>query len=531
MQEEQIIQEKIDEFSKTIRIRKIEEGFIRAISYGSVIFLLSILAETIFPISLNIYLLAIFILLGSISVGLFLGMSYKITPLKAAQMADRWLRLKERTSTATEFLNKKEEFGLSEALIKDAAIHIRRVASSQVCPLTIPREIRYLPWIVIGLATIILFANLLLPRWKEERVLRQTIREEGRRLEEIGRALEEKAKQRDLQETMKITPKLRALGEEMKEGKLSEPEAISKLSRLSQETRLRSNSLAARAPLQSGTNVKRTQQTAQQNASLSSGLAQALQQGDESSAIENLEKMMSNLEQGKMSPEEAKKLSEQLEEAKEQLEGDQGLSEMLARAAEALAQGDVEGAREALQQALEQLSKQQRMSEDRETLEMLQRALERSQGNIQNGDNRPIDRDSGFQDMLERMLMEGGQENNGGARNKDGRESWESDPNLKDEGNAPGTAAQPKGQKGPPSERIETSKKTDKIEGEIADEKARSLSLEVKAPSDNKEGAKIPLEEAYPQYKKKAEEALSAEEIPAGYKWYVKKYFESLEEK
>ena len=129
------------------------------------------------------------------------------------------------------------------------------------------------------------------------------------------------------------------------------------------------------------------------------------------------------------------------------------------------------------------------------------------------------------------MMSEGGQENNGKTRSGGGKENWDSDPSLRDEGSAPGTAAQPKGQKGPPSKRIETSKKTKKIGGEVADESAKSFSLEVKAPSPDKEEAKIPLEEAYPQYKKKAEEALSAEEIPAGYKWYVKKYFESLEEK
>src|SRR5439155_1146539 len=90
--------------------------------------------------------------------GLIIGLTRKVSPMVAAQIADERSGLKERLSTAVELSSRPQRSAVAEAQIADAAAHAGSVRATEVLPWRAPAQLRWL-----AAAAALLLAVIFLP--------------------------------------------------------------------------------------------------------------------------------------------------------------------------------------------------------------------------------------------------------------------------------------------------------------------------------------------------------------------------------
>lgn len=155
---------------------------------------------------------------------------------EAAVAIDRHYRLKDRSATALEFLNKSERTPLQTLQIADAAEHLQRVDPRQVAPLKRPRSLPYAVGLWIAAASIAALMWVFPfgapsveagPAPAPPQVVA-----EADRLAESLQDLEEAARDENNKELEKLVEQLRQKIEEMKQPGVDEREALAKLSEM-----------------------------------------------------------------------------------------------------------------------------------------------------------------------------------------------------------------------------------------------------------------------------------------------------------
>ncbi|NJN54517.1 MAG: hypothetical protein HC804_07040, partial [Anaerolineae bacterium] len=265
-----------------------------------------------------------------------------------ARFADRQFALKERASTAVEIQQGVIQTSpiLAQQQLNDTLTAVQRVDTRAQLPFRLNRQ----DWLVILLATVLLVTAVLLPNLQEAELLRQrgitkAIEEQINQLEALSEEIRQNPALTDEQKEEILEPIEQAI-EGLGEGGISQEQAIAALSEAEAELRdlsatnsaeqLRQQLQDAGEPLANNPN--------------SQSLGEALQNGNLAQAGAAATQLADQLPE--LSREEQLALAEDLMATAQSLVGtDDQLAQQLAEAAQALQNGDIAAAQQALREA------------------------------------------------------------------------------------------------------------------------------------------------------------------------------------
>ncbi len=451
------------------------------------------------PISLLVEL-GVAAITFSALVALALGLRSRADPLVLLIRADHTLKLRERLSTAYELAKSPKPHPLRLIVLQEAARVARSVNPFRVIPSTTPRTLRWIPFLLLAIILVLVVDfGLFLPQSfiRGNERLNSTLSEQGQQLERQGKRLETEARRRGLERSMEAARRMQSLGQRLQNEKVNEREAMARVNSLSEYVRNLEDELKKMAVLE--------------DVSLSKVREVMVNQASVSGEVQRLLAMMGR---GKLSPSEMRNLQERLQGL-----GQQGmLDDRLSEALNQLRDGDLEGAREMLENYL----LQDQMAQDFEHLQRAERALDRSfEHGIDPSDE--MDPDAPSRDSGEDSEYEMAGDPRGGSGGSPG--DFEDGDDLDSEGM--GSNSSIGSGRGTESETsrnrlTETKSPASRITGQTGEGGVRRTYVRA---LPLKGDAAIPLEEVITTYQKRAEESLLREEIPPNNRDLVRAYF------
>jgi hypothetical protein len=433
-------------------------------------------------------------------VAITIGLRSRADPMSLLIRADRTLRLKERLSTAYELAMSPQPHPLRLIVLQEATRVARSVNPFRVIPSITPRTLRWIPFLLLAIVLVLVVDfGVILPHSFVGEDVRPSamMSEQGRQLERLGKRLETEARRRGLERSTEASRRMQTLGQRLQNEKVNDREAMARVNSLAEYVRNLEEELKKMAVLE--------------DVSINTVREVMVNQASVSGEVQRLLGMMGR---GKLSPSEMRSLQERLQNL-----GQQGvLDERLSEALNQLRDGDIEGAREMLENYL----LQDQLAQDFEQLKRAERALDR---NFEHGIDPSQEMD------LDRPGGEGGEDSNyemageprGGTGGAPG--DYEGGDYLDSEGmgsNSSVGSGRGTESEAPRSRIAEPNTQPSRItgqsgEGGVRRSYVRALPL--------KADASIPLEEVITTYQKRAEESLLREEIPPNNRDLVRAYF------
>ena len=442
----------------------------------------------------------VYAVLALATLGVILCLSWpgRGSPLDILAAADRTLRSRERLSTAYEYGQQHADHPFNAALMDEADRLAPRVEPRQVMPLRLPRRLWAIP--VLLLATFTLHW-IEAPTWSfdtlgDAEFNRQAVRE-GQRLEQWGNELERLARQDHLDRSLILARQLQNLGKHLQDEQAPQDAFTDRIATLSDYLRRLREELRERA-LMSGMGQLAVRDTLPSGKSLKQELQDVLK-----------------LLQDEAPPRDRVAAAEQSLQRLQQQAGGRPVPEFES-VLQNLRAGDVQAARQLLREVIEQ----QQASEELQHLERARRALEYASRSLQQraegqpgGDPAPGARqmpsDFDPRDFGGEFLME--------------------DLYGMEEFSAPGSDAgygvSTRVDDRPEQALRESEQPMSHVELSSSPGPTR-LQYMRRLPMVNE--AQVPVEEAAVQYQQAAEEVLTHEDIPRGYREQIKQYFLSL---
>jgi hypothetical protein len=310
------------------------------------------------------------LIVGAIA-GLAYGWTRAVSPLAAAQIADRRLDLKERISSGLLFASEPAREELVAAQVADAAEHSRALRPGAVFPWRLPREARYL-WATVALLLAVLYVpELPFFHSPRERAEQAAMADAGKRYQEAAREIERQRTgdpSRD-QILRRVALNLRQLGRDQERGRLTKKEALLRANQLQKTLKEAERQLgvppSSKSLEQTADELRKAAERQAQagNPEMARSLermSQALQRGDAAAAQRELDNLARKFDQaardGKMSPQEMRRAAEAMRQMAESFRGSR---------ADAAAQRLQEGADQLSKAAAEMEKLQQQLAQAR----------------------------------------------------------------------------------------------------------------------------------------------------------------------
>ncbi|WP_420629603.1 hypothetical protein [Candidatus Leptofilum sp.] len=457
--------------------------------------------------------------------------------LQQARFADRQFLLKERVSTAVEIQTQQLETNptFAKLQLNDTLTAVRHVDTQAMLPFKVNRQ----DWLIILLAIILLGTAVLLPNAQESallksRAIQESIEEQVEALEALEEEIIQNPELTDEQEEELLEPIQNAL-EGLEQGSLSQEEAVATLSEAEAELR----ELAAN---NDQSNLQQSLQDAGQPLAEnqnSQSLGQNLQNGNlaqADAAAAQLADSLPTLSDGEL----AELADDLLETAASLQDVDSELANELAAAAEALQNGDVAAAQQALQQAAGTLQQRaqsnaaagQANAAANELGEGKQEVAQAGQGN-QSGQGEQAEGSGQGEGEGE------GQSQGEGSGQGSGQGQGQGQGSGQGSGSEQGTGQGGPGPGGGHAENVYAPDLVDlsAFEGEDIELPAECIAnpadcggLLSENPTEfGDEQSIVPYEQVFGDYRNAANEALADDYIPLGLKGYIRDYFSSLE--
>jgi hypothetical protein len=437
-------------------------------------------------------------LCGVVAMGL--GLRSRADPLGLLIRADRTLRLKERLSTAYELVMSPHPHPLRPIVLQEAARVARSVNPFRVIPSITPRTLRWIPFLLLAIVLVLVVDfGLILPQSLVggDAGPSPAMYDQGQQLERLGKRLETEARRRGLEHSMEAARRMQTLGQRLQNEKVNEREAMARVNSLAEYVRNLEDELKKMAVLE--------------DISLSKVREVTVNQASVNGEVQRLLGMMGR---GKLSPSEMRNLQERLQNL-----GQQGsLDERLSEAINQLRDGDLEGAREMLEDYL----LQDQLAQDFEHLKRAERGLDR---NFEHGleGSEEMDLDHPGHDSAEDSDDEMAGDPRGGSGEMAG--DFEGGDYLDSEGmgsNSSVGSGRGAEAESPRSRIPEANAPASRLtgqsgEGGVRRSYVRALPLKAEAA--------VPLEEVLTTYQKRAEESLLREEVSPNNRDLVKAYF------
>lgn len=471
-------------------------------------------------------------------VGLWLVVGRRPSLVEQARFADQQFGLKERASTAVEIqsgdLAVPSE--IARLQLADTVTAVARVDAARQLPFQINRR----DWLFLLISGFLLFLFVFLPNpqettLKKARAVQQQIAEQVIALEALQEEILQNDSLTDEQRQELLQPIEGAL-QELQAGDVSQEQAVATLSEAEADLR----QLAA--DNNQDDLRQRLQEAGQPLAENSAGqsLGQSLQNGDLSSAAAAAAQLADDLPA--LSPQEQQDLAADLSAAAESLQGvDDQLAQQLAEAANALQNGDVAAAQEALRDAAGTL--QQRAQENAASQQAQSAAGQLAEGRQEVAQAGQTGEGQGQpgQETAQGSQTGQGEGQGDGTGQGQGQGSGEG----QGQGLGPGTGSnQGEGSGGPgpggghaenvfvPEFRDLSGEQGVDVElpAECVANPANCGALLSETPTQFRaQGSTVPYAQVFGDYRNAASEALAGDYIPLGMKGYIRDYFSSLE--
>jgi hypothetical protein len=443
------------------------------------------------------------LLLLSLAVAVVIALRSRADPMGLLIRADRTLKLQERLSTAYEFLRSSSSHPLRSIVLQEAARVARSVSPFRVIPATTPRTLRWTPFLLLALI-LVLMVDLggFLPTaltGRDERPNPELF-EQGEKLERLGKRLETEARQRGLERSLEASRRMQNLGQRLQHERVNEREAMARVNSLTEYVRNLEDELRKMSVLED----------------VSLGKVREIMV-NQANVTGEVQRLLGMLSRGKLSAGEMRNLQERVQALSQQ----GGLDERLSEALSQLREGDLEGAREILENFL----LQDQLAQDFDNLKRAEKALERGfEHSPEMGEEMDFDSPGGEAGEYGDSEMAGDiMEGSGGLPG-----DFEGGDYLDSEGTGSNSS-------------VGTGRGTDTEagRGRIAESNAPAM----KIPGQSGEGGlrrtyvralplkadpSIPMEEVIAAYQRRAEESLLREEIPPRNREIVKAYFLSI---
>jgi hypothetical protein len=439
----------------------------------------------------------------SVIVATIIGLRSRADPLEVLIRADRTLKLKERLSTAYELAKLPNSHPFRLVVLQEAARAARSVNPFRVIPTTTPRTLRWLPFLLLAMILVyVVDFGAILPTALVggDGQPHPVLYEQGQKIERLGKRLETEARLRGLERSLEAAKRMQSLGQGLQHEKINDREAMARVNSLADYVRNIEEELRKMAILE--------------DVSIGNVREVMINQGSVSNEVQRL---LGMLGRGKLSPGEMRALQERLQSLGQQGHFDERLSEALSQ----LREGDLEGARELLENFLQQ----DQLAQDYEHLRRAERSLERGlENNFDGGEDMDFDhpgREAGDYDDYE---MAGDPLGGGGGMSDDfeGGDYFDSEGMGSNSSVGTGRGVESEAPRNRLAEGNAPASKITGQSGEGGVRRAFVRALPLKAD------ASVPLEEVIATYQQRAEESLLREEIPHTNRDIVRAYFLSI---
>lgn len=418
----------------------------------------------------------------------------RVAPLPVLIEADQTLGLQERLSTAYEYGEAQPENSFVPSLMAEAEKVASKVDPDIVFPSFFPRRFWGIP---ILLAVLIALTQLDLTPFQFDELAQDEVSEEvkreGKRLEHWGRKLEQLAQQEELDRSLILSRHMQNLGKRLQREGDKGDKASERISTLSQY-------------------LQRMHQELRERALMSDSSGMAVQDVLESgkSVKQELQDIL-RLLGGDALPGEMKNVAEQgVQRLSRQLGNNPELSELLQN----LQAGNMSAAR----QLLKDLIQQQQAAEEMEHLERARQALQYS--------SRSLNKSEPNNTPSKPSPSKGQQPTSTGAAMDFDDETMSEDMPGMEDLNTPGFGGDHgfarHSKKGAERALRESEQPVSKVQVKSGTGRMR-LGYVRHLPLQNE--AQVPVEQAVVPYQQAAEQVLTQEQIPRGYRDPIKQYF------
>lgn len=303
--------------------------------------------------------------------------------LETAAEVDLRAGWKERLSSALALpsLRHPMEF----ALVEDVREKLKEQAPSRLFPFRAPRELKLSPVVAIAIAAVSYLVPQvdvfgLIAREKEKKKEKEEISLAIEKLERRKKELEKS--DRPMDKVKDAIKKIDALASEFQKNPPPDrKEALAQISKLSDELKQLKDELGKSAAL-----AEKLQKAASEKGGDTGELGRLMREGKFGEAAQELAKMRSALQEGKMTPAQREKLRKQMDALAEKLAKEKDLSEIEKKLAQAMKgmqesnEKDLDGLQQNLGQLDGELNEKEQLAEALKDLENLTDALAKGQG-------------------------------------------------------------------------------------------------------------------------------------------------------
>ncbi|MGE3536213.1 MAG: hypothetical protein AB7N91_02105 [Candidatus Tectimicrobiota bacterium] len=437
------------------------------------------------------------IVLSALVVFVILAWRIRANGAEVLAQADRTLGLHETLSTAYEYQQHHADNPFLPGLLDAAARLLPRVHPHQVLPRRLPRRLWAIPLLLLAIigSSLLPLSPLPFDDLAAPEVVRDLSRE-GQRLEQWGRELEELAKREQLDRSRVLARQMQQLGQRLQRESTERMQAAERISSLSQY-------------------LQRLQQELHERALMSEAAGAAAQ--DVLASTRNVKQELRDILHLLQNDTAPREMAAAAEQSVLRLGRQVGHNAQLEQLLNTLRTGDLQAARQLLQDVLQQ----QQAVEEGEQLDRARRALEYASRAIQRSPSADASHPRPRTPQNAPAPQDGGEAGDEGLYPED-MSGMDDAPGPGSEAshgtsvfNRPTEAHDMRESEQPPS----------KVEVKSG-EGARHLSYVRALPLQN--DAQVPFEQAVVHYQHAAEAVLAQEQMPRGYREQIKQYFLSL---
>ena len=485
--EEKLILEKIQRVRQRLNVQRYFQTFATFLFYGFLVCVPFVIVDSV--TAFNIPPLAfLWVALGIAVAALVFRLLRPVSLQEAAHAIDTDASLKDRVISGLEQIQRRTGETLTALQLQDTTKKLQAVPVKQVARYTVPRETKFIALVAIFLVGFS-FVEFFAPTATSTEIdfSPQIAAEADTLLKEIEKAKKEAAQGEDpeLEEILKEIEK-RAL--ELKKPQIAPKEALARMTELSAllKTKVNPQKMAQQESLMSGLG-----QQFIGNPYLGE-FGQQLKRGDYQQAAAKLDQVTKKLPE--FEKEKRQNISDELKRGGKSLQGTDldGLATDLSGAGEGLANDDVEGAQTRLRASSKKMRDLALLKKRNLQLAKLLSECEACKAGI-----------AGVC-----------QANNAGLTSALSRSP----------SNSAGKATS-KGQLGSEVTSLDATLNLEQITGVQGE---GGSTVETSKTSAEGQQSAVSYKDAYTKYQKLSEDALTEEQIPLGYKFYVKRYFESI---
>ena len=485
--EEKLILEKIQRVRQRLNIQRYFQTLATFLFYGFLVCVPFVIADSV--TSFNIPpLVFLWVALGIAAAALVFRLLRPVSLQEAARTIDTDASLKDRVISGLEQIQHETSETLTALQLKDTTNRLQAVPVNQVARYTVPRETKFIALVAIFLVGFS-FVEFFAPSATSTEIdfSPQIAAEADTLLKEIEKAKKE-AEQGEDEELSELLKEIEKRALELKKPQIAPKEALARMTELSAllKTKVNPQKMAQQESLMSGLG-----QQFIGNPYLGE-FGQQLKRGDYQQAAAKLDQVTKKLPE--YEKEKRQNISDELKRGGKSLQGTDldGLGTELSGAGEGLANDDVEGA----QTRLRASSKKMR------NLALLKKR------NLQ----------------LAKLLSECEACKAGIAGACQSNKTGLTYALSQNPSNGIGKATSA-GQLGTQATSLDSTLNLEQITGVQGE---GSSTVQTSKTSAEGQQSAVSYKDAYTKYQKLSEDALTEEQIPLGYKFYVKRYFESI---